>query len=363
MSITSPATPEVFTVRDVAKAAGVPVADVRAALRDPGTVVAERFFLSDEAVRLVRALKAASAGRPQPRGLFAPPRQQARHPGAPLAASSALHLGALAIMVLIAGLGVRTAPSEQRTQEPAHLVFVVSPGPGGGGGGGGLRQSTPPPRAEIRGKSKLRSPVTVARKIERPEPPKRVETPVPPPAPVVQPKPEPVPPPPPAPAPTPPVVAPVVTAPADADDRAGVVTETAANTPSNGPGLGGGTGTGRGTGSGPGSGAGIGEGTIAGTGGGPYRPGSGVSPPGLLREVKPIYTEEGRRRGVEGDVVMEVVVRSDGSVGAVRILQGLGAGLDQRATEAVRQWKFSPARRQGSPVDVLVEVAVEFRLR
>jgi TonB family protein len=154
-----------------------------------------------------------------------------------------------------------------------------------------------------------------------------------------------------------------VTAPADAADRAGVVTETAATTPSNGSGVGGGTGTGRGTGSGPGSGAGIGDGSIAGTGGGPYRPGSGVTPPGLLREVKPIYTEDGRRRGVEGDVVMEVVVRSDGSVGAVRVLQGLGAGLDQRAIEAVRQWKFSPARRQGSPVDVLVEVAVEFRLR
>jgi protein TonB len=66
---------------------------------------------------------------------------------------------------------------------------------------------------------------------------------------------------------------------------------------------------------------------------------------------------------VEGDVVMEVVVRSDGAVGSVRILQGLGSGLDQRATEAVRQWRFSPARRLGTPVDVLVEVAVEFRLR
>jgi protein TonB len=98
-------------------------------------------------------------------------------------------------------------------------------------------------------------------------------------------------------------------------------------------------------------------------GGGPYRPGSGITPPGLVREVKPIYTEEGRRRGVEGDVVMEVVVRADGSVGAVRTLQGLGSGLDQRAAEAIRQWKFSPARRFGTPVDVLVEIAVEFRLR
>jgi protein TonB len=79
--------------------------------------------------------------------------------------------------------------------------------------------------------------------------------------------------------------------------------------------------------------------------------------------VKPVYTEEGRRRSVEGDVVMEVVVRADGGIGTVRVLQGLGSGLDQRAIDAVRQWRFSPARRYGTPVDVLVEIAVEFRLR
>ena len=79
--------------------------------------------------------------------------------------------------------------------------------------------------------------------------------------------------------------------------------------------------------------------------------------------MKPVYTEEGRRRSVEGEVVMEVVVRADGSIGNVRVLQGLGSGLDQRAIDAVRQWRFSPARRYGTPVDVLVEIAVEFRLR
>ena len=100
-----------------------------------------------------------------------------------------------------------------------------------------------------------------------------------------------------------------------------------------------------------------------GTGGGPYRPGSGITAPAILREVKPDYTEDARRRGLSGDVVLEIVVKSDGRVGAVRVMQGLGAGLDQRAVEAVRQWRFSPARRLGTPVDVLVEVAVEFRLR
>jgi TonB family protein len=47
----------------------------------------------------------------------------------------------------------------------------------------------------------------------------------------------------------------------------------------------------------------------------------------------------------------------------VRVLHGLGGGLDQRAVEAVKQWRFAPAKRYGTPVDVMVEVAVEFKLR
>jgi protein TonB len=122
-------------------------------------------------------------------------------------------------------------------------------------------------------------------------------------------------------------------------------------------------GSGQGTGIGNGDGSGIGPGSGGGTGGGPYRPGTGITPPSIQREVRPDYTDEGRRRGLAGDVVVEIVVRADGSVGAVKLLQGLGAGLDQRAIDAVRQWKFNPAKRYGTPVDVIVEVAVEFKLR
>ena len=64
-----------------------------------------------------------------------------------------------------------------------------------------------------------------------------------------------------------------------------------------------------------------------------------------------------------GDVLLEIVVRRDGTVGDVKVLQGLGAGLNDRAVQAVRQWRFAPARRQGTPVDVIVEVAVEFKIR
>jgi protein TonB len=163
----------------------------------------------------------------------------------------------------------------------------------------------------------------------------------------------------------PPIVAPVVAVAADPRDRAGVpwAKEAPQEIESHGPGAGGGTGTGQGTGLGEGEGAGIGSGSGGGTGGGPYRPGSGITAPAIIREVKPDYTEEGRRRNLEGDVVVEIVVRSDGTVGNVKLLQGLGAGLDQRAVDAVRQWRFSPARRLGVPVDVIVEVAMEFKLR
>jgi TonB family protein len=161
-----------------------------------------------------------------------------------------------------------------------------------------------------------------------------------------------------------PVFAPVVPTAADPAERAGVPWKPATESAdSHGPGTGGGSGTGQGTGLGPGDGSGIGPGSGGGTGGGPYRPGAGITPPSILREVTPDYTDEGRRRAIQGDVVLEIVVRADGSVGSVKMLQGLGAGLDQRAIDAVRQWRFNPARRYGTPVDVVVEVAVEFKLR
>jgi TonB family protein len=169
--------------------------------------------------------------------------------------------------------------------------------------------------------------------------------------------------PPPAPKPEPAVVAPVASIPADDRDRAGVLEQTTAQNESQGSGTHGGAGTGSGTGIGEGEGPGIGPGSGGGTGGGPYRPGSGIEPPTLLREIKPDYTEEARRRGLEGDVVLEIIVRRDGTVGNIRVLDRLGAGLDERAVDAVRQWRFAPARRLGAPVDVVVEVAVEFKLR
>jgi TonB family protein len=157
-------------------------------------------------------------------------------------------------------------------------------------------------------------------------------------------------------------VAPVAQTTPDPVDKAGVLAD-APNSDSHGPGTGSGAGTGQGTGIGEGTGSGIGPGSGGGTGGGPYRPGSGITPPSIIREIRPDYTEEARRRGLSGDVDLEIVVRADGTVGNVRVLHGLGGGLDQRAVEAVKQWRFAPAKRYGTPVDVMVEVAVEFKLR
>ena len=163
------------------------------------------------------------------------------------------------------------------------------------------------------------------------------------------------------------IVAPIVSAPDDDRTRSGLLEQIAAaragDDVSRGSGRGGGVGSGAGTGIGEGDGSGIGPGSGGGIGGGPYRPGSGITPPRVLREVKADYTEAARQRALTGEVVLEIVVRRDGSVGDVKLLQGLGLGLDDRAIAAVRQWRFAPAERRGVPVDVLVEVGVEFRLR
>ena len=162
----------------------------------------------------------------------------------------------------------------------------------------------------------------------------------------------------------PPVMAPVATAPADTRNTEGVMKEAPPPpTPSQGSGAGGGAGTGSGTGLGEGSGAGLGDGSGGGMGGGPYRAGSGIDPPRLLRDVKASYTDEARRANITGDVEMEITIRRDGTVSDVRVLRGLRGGLNERAVAAVRQWKFAPARLKGTPVDVIVEVSVEFTLR
>jgi periplasmic protein TonB len=358
--VPSPGAPDVFSAREIGRAAGVPESHVLA-LIEAGAIralpIGSREPLVDgrEALRAGLSL-AAGLALPLPlqpdTTMFAGPRAGTPTVKAPFAVSSLAHAGAVAAVVLVTTLGlgqtVSTQATPARNPDKLRLVYLALPGPGGGGGGGGLKQQAPPPKAQRRGQRTLSSPLPVRQPPPEPKPIERPKDPEPP-----EVKPEPL----------PPVEAPIVNAPADERDKPGVLEETPQAPDSRGPGAGGGAGTGEGTGIGEGQGTGVGEGEGGGTGGGPFRPGSGIEPPSLLREVKPDYTENARQRGIEGDVVMEIVVRRDGTVGDVRVMQGLGYGLDERAVQAVRQWRFSPARRRGQPVDVMVEVAMEFKIR
>ncbi len=348
--------PDVFTAREVARAAGVPSGSVeRLVAAGRIRVVNGRFFTCSEAVNAVRLLRRSAD---YPASLFESTAPAERPSAGALAASGGLHALVLAALVLLTAVG--SAAPRTEAHDPVRLVFLALPGPGGGGGGGGLRLPAPAAKAALKGRAPVPSPVAL-KVVRQPDPPPRpAVTPTPPPPAAIE---RPEPPRAAPPAPVPPVEAPVVSAAADPADQQGTLTAQAPAEASRGRGDGGGAGTGSGTGLGEGTGTGIGAGSGGGTGGGPYRPGTGITPPAVQREVRPDYTEEARRRGLAGDVILEIVVRSDGSVGDVRLMQGLGGGLDQRAIDAVRQWRFSPARRYGVPVDVLVEIAVEFKLR
>jgi TonB family protein len=132
--------------------------------------------------------------------------------------------------------------------------------------------------------------------------------------------------------------------------------------PSNGPGCCSGIGAGKGTGVGDGDGSGAGPGRGGGIGGGVYRIGGGVSAPVLLRKVEPEYSEEARKAKFQGTVVLSVVVDESGRPREIRVTQAVGLGLDEKAIDAVRQWRFQPGRRAGKPVAVLAIVEVNFRL-
>lgn len=341
---------EFFTPREVAAAADVPEDRVDAliwtgqiaSLRGGWITGAEAL----RAVRLLRPCRVVAHGAARERPLFQMPPRSRHSRGMPLVASATVH--ALAIFgLLVTTAHVPRAASDEPIAPPARpvrLVSLLQPGPGGGGGGGGRRERLAPPQAARRGASPSSRPV-----VPRD------------PAPATSPRNDPSRPLPNE--PLPPLLASVVPAPGDRYDRAGVLDASLAAAESRGPGHGDGIGNGAGSGAGDGQGSGIGPGWGGGTGGGPYRPGGGIDPPRVVHEVRPEYSEAARRSNVEGEVLLEVVVQRDGSVGAVRVVRGLGYGLDERAVAAVRQWRFAPARRLGEPVDVLVEVAMEFRLR
>jgi TonB family protein len=131
---------------------------------------------------------------------------------------------------------------------------------------------------------------------------------------------------------------------------------------SNGPGFGGGIGSGEGTGIGSGKGGGLGPGEGGGVGGGVYSVGGGVSAPIPIYKPEPPYSEEARKAKYQGTVVLFIIINASGTVSECRVIKPLGLGLDEKAAETVKTWKFKPAMRNGTPVPVQVTVEVSFRL-
>ncbi|MGB8065549.1 MAG: energy transducer TonB [Candidatus Sulfotelmatobacter sp.] len=132
--------------------------------------------------------------------------------------------------------------------------------------------------------------------------------------------------------------------------------------PSNGTGAGGGIGSGSGGGVGSGTGPGFGPGEGGGTGGGIFHVGGGVSPPHTIYAPEPEFSEEARKAKYQGVCTLGLIVGTDGRPSNIRVLSSLGMGLDEKAIEAVRTWKFEPAMKDGHPVRVEIAVEVDFHL-
>ena len=261
------------------------------------------------------------------------------------------HLALVVIAIVL--VYVHGTPLPQKE----NIVFVSPPfispfegtGPdGGGGGGGGKGEKTPP--------SPGRMPQTTRVQLTPPDP--------------EEPKPL-------VPAedltsPSASVVMPI-DIPQDESLPIGDIQAPPIDSKSSGPGSGGGIGTGKGTGVGPGSRPGVGPGDGGGMGGGsgggigsghgPYVVGGGVRPPVAINQPLPMYTEEARKAKVEGLVLIQAIVRKDGSVDSFKILRGLGYGLDEAAINTIAtKWRFRPGTYNGQPVDVQCSIEVSFRL-
>jgi len=85
--------------------------------------------------------------------------------------------------------------------------------------------------------------------------------------------------------------------------------------------------------------------------------------PSILTRVDAQYTDEARRNRIQGGVILEVLVHSDGSADpAIKVIRPIGFGLDAQAIDAARKWKFTPAIKNGTPVEGKLQIEIIFRL-
>jgi protein TonB len=145
----------------------------------------------------------------------------------------------------------------------------------------------------------------------------------------------------------------------------GVIDDAPTITGMRGPGSGDGSGSGKGLGSGDGDGSGLGPGFGRGEGGLWPGPGSGVTLPEVIQQVKPAYTADAMRARIQGSVLIECVVLPDGTIGEIRIIRSLDKqfGLDEQAVKAARLWRFIPGRRRGEAVATVISIELTFTLR
>lgn len=130
-----------------------------------------------------------------------------------------------------------------------------------------------------------------------------------------------------------------------------------------GSGNGAGMGTGSGGGMGPGMGNGYGPGYGGNTGGGLYQIGGRVSAPSVIHSVEAEFSDEARRAKYQGVCIISLIVDRQGNPQNIHVTRSLGMGLDEKAIEAIRQYKFKPAMQDGkNPVPVMISIEVDFRL-
>src|SRR5580698_4153514 len=257
--------------------------------------------------------------------------------------STVVHIVALALLILGTILGQRAvkeivkpkesveliAPSDMPTLEPSKTLS-------GGGGGGRDRDKLQASQGRLprQAMQQFTPPVVVVRN-ENPKLPMEPTVVIPPQVHIQQP---------------------------DLPNLGDPLSHMPASVPSNGTGSGGGIGSGNGGGVGSGEGPGFGPGHGGGTGGGAFKVGGGVSAPKAIYAPDPEYSEEARKAKYQGTCVLWLVVGPDGRARDIRVARTLGLGLDEKAMEAVKTWKFEPAMKDGKPVAVQINVEVTFRL-
>jgi TonB family protein len=90
--------------------------------------------------------------------------------------------------------------------------------------------------------------------------------------------------------------------------------------------------------------------------------GGGVSPPRAIYMPDPEFSEEARKAKYQGTCTLSLIVLANGRPSDIHVVSSLGMGLDEKAIEAVKNWKFEPGMKDGRAVNTIIAVEVDFHL-